>query len=149
MIKTQRSEAGNPDFTHLTEQLDHYLSKINGEKDFFFKKHNHIDHSMKVALIYKEEIAIACGAFKQITNEVAEIKRMYVLPEQRSKGVASKLLISLEDWARELGFQYSRLETAKSMIDAVALYLKNGYQVIPNYAPYIGEESSICFEKKL
>jgi len=48
-----------------------------------------------------------------------------------------------------LGYRKCVMETGKRQPDAVQLYTKNGYEVIPNYGPYIGVENSVCFEKAL
>jgi hypothetical protein len=55
----------------------------------------------------------------------------------------------LEAWAKELQYKKIVLETGKRQVDAVQLYLKNGYQIIPNYGQYVGVENSVCFEKVL
>ncbi|MBL0190331.1 MAG: GNAT family N-acetyltransferase [Saprospiraceae bacterium] len=74
---------------------------------------------------------------------------MYTAPEGRNNGFGTKVLEELEAWAIELGYQSAILETSKSMQDAVHLYQKNGYLVIPNYDQYIGVETSHLFSKKL
>lgn len=57
---------------------------------------------------------------------------MYVLPANRRKGIASQLLSELENWAAELAFKKCILETGKKQPEAIALYLKNGYQITDN-----------------
>ena len=74
---------------------------------------------------------------------------MFVDPSQRGKGIASLVLNELEAWAVSLSCNKCVLETGRDQPDAVALYEKNGYQLIPNYGQYIGVENSLCFEKKL
>ena len=76
-----------------------------------------------------------------------EIKRMYVVPESRGKGLATKVVRALELWTVELGHKVCILETGKRQPEAIALYKKNGYQIIPNYGQYEGIENSICFQK--
>jgi len=78
-----------------------------------------------------------------------EVKRMYVLPQHRGKGLATRILTGLESWAKELSYQKCILETGKRQPEAIALYTKNGYIVIPNYGQYKGIENSVCFEKVL
>ena len=78
-----------------------------------------------------------------------EVKRMYVLPESRGTGVASEILSALEDWAAESGYEKCILETGKKQPEAIGLYKKSGYEMIPNYGQYAGIENSICFEKQL
>ncbi len=78
-----------------------------------------------------------------------EIKRMFVLPEYRSKGIATAILHELESWIVELNYFNSILETGKKQIDAISLYKKNNYKIVPNYGQYENIEDSICFEKNL
>jgi GNAT superfamily N-acetyltransferase len=78
-----------------------------------------------------------------------EVKRMYVLPEARQRGIASLVLAALEEWAREMGYTWTVLETGNRQTEAVAMYDRNGYTRIPNYGQYIGVTNSICFGKQL
>jgi len=74
---------------------------------------------------------------------------MYTLPDSRGKGVASLILAELERWAAELSYGKCVLETGKRQPEAIGLYKKRGYQLIPNYGQYTGVENSVCFEKVL
>ncbi len=82
---------------------------------------------------YLDGEAVAVGAVKRLERGVAEIKRMYVAPEGRSRGVARALLLALEGAARELGYERVRLDTGSSQTHAKALYLSTGYREIPDY----------------
>ena len=66
--------------------------------------------------------AVAGGALKRLEPGVAEIKRMYVVPDARGRGLARRLLAALEDTARELGYARVRLDTGASQPHARALY---------------------------
>jgi putative acetyltransferase len=145
----QKSTSQNPDFQLLVNQLDRYLSGVNGNADDFFKQFNQIDLLHHVIVVYQNDLPIGCGAIKQFDANSVEIKRMYVLPEARGQGVAKGILMALENWAVELVFLKCVLETSKTMLDAVALYQKASYVIIPNYGQYVEIETSICFEKKL
>ena len=74
---------------------------------------------------------------------------MYVLPESRNGGIATRVLSALEEWAGELSYARCILETGKKQPEAIALYKKNGYTPIPNYGQYANVENSVCFEKKI
>ncbi len=76
---------------------------------------------------------LAVGAVKRIDDEVGEIKRMYVAPEGRSRGLARALLVALERAARDLGYARVRLDTGPRQPHARALYLSAGYREIENY----------------
>lgn len=76
---------------------------------------------------------VACGGLKRLEPHVAEIKRMYVAPSARSRGVARGLLVTLEDAARELGYTVVRLDTGHAQPHARTLYASAGYRTIPDY----------------
>jgi len=84
---------------------------------------------------------------KEVNPATMEIKRMYTIPESRGKGLATKVLTQLETWATELSYEKCLLETGKRQPEAIELYRKNGYIIIPNYGQYAGVENSLCFEK--
>lgn len=79
------------------------------------------------------EVALCVGAVKRLADEVAEIKRMYVAPTGRSRGLARALLVALEDAARDLGYLRVRLDTGTRQPHAKALYLSTGYVEIADY----------------
>ena len=74
---------------------------------------------------------------------------MFVPAENRGKGFASIVLKELENWAKEIGYSKCILETGEDMTDAVGLYKKCGYKVIPNYGQYKDVVDSVCFEKEI
>lgn len=71
---------------------------------------------------------------------------MFVDINNRKRGFATIILNGLTSWANELGFHYAILETGDKMTEAINLYLKRGFKIIPNYPPYDKEESSVCFK---
>lgn len=76
---------------------------------------------------------VACGAVHVIGPGVAEIKRMYVSPRARGRGLGRTLLEELERGAAELGCRTARLDTMAAMSEAGALYRSAGYAPIPDY----------------
>ena len=101
-----------------------------------------------VVCLFENE-AIGCGAFKEHGSKTVEVKRMFVQPANRGKTVATIILKELETWAKELNYENAVLETGKKQPEAIALYLKNGYTIIPNYGQYKNVENSICMMKKI
>ena len=93
--------------------------------------------------------AVACGAFRPLEPGVAEIKRMFVVPEYRGRGYSRKMLVLLERMAGESGYVRLRLETRPLQHAAIALYEKLGYVRIPNYGMYVGKQECLCYEKSL
>lgn len=148
-LKILRTDATHRDFTELVKFLDADLAKTDGEDHSFYSQFNKVDKIKHVVLVYEEEKALGCGAMRAYADGVMEVKRMYVLPAYRGKGIATKILFELEGWAAELSYTTCILETGKRQPDAIHLYQKNGYQLMPNYGQYVGVENSLCFEKKL
>lgn len=149
MIHIVRTNAANPDFIKLVTQLDADLAERDGEEHSFYDQYNQLNLIKYALVAYEKEVAIACGAIKELEPKVMEVKRMYVSPERRGEGIATKVLFALEEWAGDLGYQKCVLETGKRQPEAIALYTKNGYQITPNYGQYVGIENSVCFEKYL
>lgn len=149
MNKIIRTDSSNPAFISLVQLLDAELAERDGADHSFYHQYNGIQLLQHVVVLFHEDIPIGCGAFKQIQADTVEVKRMYILPDHRSKGLATKVLTALEEWAKEEGFITAVLETGKRQPEAIALYQKNGYVNIPNYGQYIGIENSVCFEKRL
>ena len=84
-------------------------------------------------IVWRSERAVACGGLKRLDAETCEIKRMFVIPEARGKGVARVLLAALEDEARRLGYVVARLDTGPKQPHAQALYEAEGYAPIENF----------------
>jgi GNAT superfamily N-acetyltransferase len=93
--------------------------------------------------------AVACGAWQPLGPGVAELKRMYVRPAYRGRGIARQLTVALEEEALAAGCPVVRLETGTYLPAAIALYRSVGYAPIPVYGEYAGNPFSVCFEKRL
>ena len=78
-----------------------------------------------------------------------ELKRMFVRSDARGRGIASKLLASVESAAAASGIRLLQLETGPKQPEAIALYEKFGYVQIPNFGMYMGDANSYCMEKSL
>ncbi len=94
---------------------------------------------------YEHGRPVACGGLKRLDDRTAEIKRVYVVPEARSRGLGRSLLGALEKEARRLGYQSARLDVGPRQPHARALYESAGYAAIPAYtrnpfADYWGEK---------
>ena len=98
-------------------------------------------------VVYEDDNPVACGGIRALGDGTAEIKRMYVAPEARGRGVARGLLLRLEDEARRLGYEHVRLDTAAPLTAAQALYRRAGYREIGDYNG--NEAASHWFEKDL
>ena len=77
--------------------------------------------------------AVCCGGVKRLSEDCAEIKRMFVVPDARGGGVARRLLEGLEQAARELGYTRVRLDTGPRQPHARTLYESAGYREVGDY----------------
>ena len=149
MIEIKRTSSSETDFQHLVSELDGELSKRNGETNEFFAQYNKIDQIKHVIIATIDDKPVGCGAMKAYDSDTMEIKRMFVPIEMRGKGIAVHILKNLEKWAKEMNYSKCILETGNKMLEAIRLYEKSNYKVVPNYGQYNGIENSICFEKHL
>jgi putative acetyltransferase len=92
---------------------------------------------------------VACGGWQALEPGVAELKRMFVRPAYRGRGIARQLIVALEEEALAAGRPIVRLETGTYLPAAIALYRSAGYLPIPVYGEYVGNPFSVCFEKRL
>lgn len=98
-------------------------------------------------VLYEDGQPVAGGGVKRLGDGLGEIKRMYVVPAARSRGHARRLLLALEDLARELGYTTVRLDTGVLQPHAQALYRSAGYVEIPDYNG--NPRASFWFQKAL
>ena len=144
-----RTDSDNEDFKALVKLLDADLAIRDGADHAFYAQYNYIDKIRNAVVAFIDNKAVACGAFKKISDSAVEIKRMYVAENLRGQGIAQKVLAELEKWAGELKFSSCILETGKKQPEAIRLYQKAGYTIIKNYGQYENIENSVCMEKKM
>jgi putative acetyltransferase len=149
MIKLKRTNALNKDFIELVKHLDADLAIRDGDDHAFYNQFNKLDLIKYVVVAYENNIPVGCGAIKEFSPKVMEVKRMYVSLDSRGKGIASLVLIELEQWTSELDFKKCILETGIKQPEAQRLYKKNGYERILNYGQYANVDTSLCFKKEL
>ena len=147
MFHLIRTDSSNNHFVKLVSFLDADLKIRDGDDHDFYNQFNNIGGLKNVVVAFENENPVGCGAFKIHENQVVEIKRMYVSPKGRRKGIASKILTELENWTKELNFKKCMLETGKQQPEAIELYKNCGYTITANFGFYKNVENSVCFEK--
>jgi len=138
-----------PAVRQLIAELDAFNSSL------YPAESNHFDPPEKLAatrgvflVVEREGRLVGCGAAKHC-GEWAEIKRMFLRPEARGDGLATKTLDRLLDWARAEGLALARLETGNASAAALALYRRAGFREIPAFPPYQPDPLSIFMERAL
>ena len=149
MYTFNRTDSSDEDFKKLVVLLDDELAKRDGEEHAFYDQFNKIENIKNVIVAYAGQRPVAAGGFKKFSPDSVEIKRMYVMTDFRKRGIAIQILQQLENWAAGLGYSYCVLETGKKQPEAIALYEKSGYRVIPNYGHYKNVSNSVCMQKEI
>lgn len=149
MLQIIRTNSENPDFKGLTQELDVTLCDLYGTKQEDFEEYNRIVNLKTVVIAYEDGEAIGCGCFKKFNEDSIEIKRMFVKPDYRGKGVASRILYELESWGYELKYTYATLETGNKQMPAIEMYQSLGYMIIDNFDQYKDNGISVCMMKSL
>lgn len=144
----KRADINSEDARILIDELSDELQKITGNsgRASFHDADIHNPRSLFVVAM-EEDIAVGCGAFRELSDNTAEVKRMY--SRKKSVGVGGRILTYLEEQGKELGYSRFVLETRKCNEKAVSFYQRHGYKVIKNYGKYVEMPEAVCFEKIL
>lgn len=149
MITVEKSDPFSPESHYLIEKLSAELASITGDsgKSNFTPDSMNGDRTLWVVARNQEGRAIGCGAIRPLTENIAELKRMF--SDRSAPGIGHALLTFLETSAKNMGYTELWLETRQVNLKAVHFYKQNGYMRIENYGPYIGREEAVCFSKVL
>lgn len=134
----------DPDADRLrTTQQDELKERYGGVGDL--EPHIPPEGVAAMLLVRVDGVAAGCGALRGRGEGIGELKRMFVSPEFRGRGLSRLVLVELERRAVALGWERLILETGVLQPEAIGLYLSAGYTPMPNYPPYDVEADSRCF----
>lgn len=142
-------EPQSPDYAMLAKKLDEYYFTLVGDVHLRYAEVNRPENMACRIVAYDGERPVACGCWKPIDEKAAEVKRIYVLPEYRRRGLASRIIDRLEGEIAAAGYTTAILETARTTEDSRELYLSLGYELIDYYGSPAGAENCLCFRKSL
>ena len=150
-MEFKRTSGQDKDFTENCRLLDQDLDRRVGKviKRDQYKQYNQLDKVREAIVVYQGGQAIGGGAIRRYDDKTAELKRVFVRPEFQGQGIGSKLVSLLMEWAAELGYRRMILETGALLAESCAVYKKLGFQVIPNYGPYVDMPESLCMGRDL
>lgn len=152
-IHIRRSTLGSPDAARLIAALNAELTAMFPEPGA-----NHFSlHEAQVSagdgafmIAHLDDMPVGCGAVRRLDEATAEIKRMYVDPSVRGRGIGRALVEALEREARVLGVTRIVLETGTRLAPAIKLYEAMGYTRIPLFGEYLSSpNTSLCLGKSL
>jgi GNAT superfamily N-acetyltransferase len=151
-VSVQRSDLLSPVARSLIEALNAELSRMypeEGANHFRLDPDEVADGRGAFLVAARAGQPVGCGAVRRIEAQTGEIKRMYVRPEERGRGVGRALLAALEAEARALGLSRLVLETGLRQAEAITLYRRAGFTDIAPFGEYIGSPLSLCMAKEL
>jgi len=123
----KRTTANDEDFRLLVKALDHELWIELQDDQATYDQYNIVTGIPTAVVLYYDYKPVACGCFKKFDENTVEIKRMFVQKDQRKKGLSKKILTELEQWAKELNYNYAVLETSIHFQAARNLYSSKNY----------------------
>jgi GNAT superfamily N-acetyltransferase len=151
-VRVEPASWDHPDVRRLTEDQQVEVRARYGGKDEPGTHPSAADVSVVLVARDDDGTALGCGALRVLGDGVAEVKRMYVVPRARGRGVSRAVLRGLEDAARERGWTTLRLETGPLQPEAIGLYTSGGYRAIEAFGAYVGDpdaEHSLFYERLL
>ena len=152
-LHIRRSSLASPEAARLIAALNAELSAAFPEPgaNHFSLSEAQVSLGGGAFLIaYENDTAVGCGAVRQVDETTAELKRMYVDPSARGRGIGRALVEALESEARLLGVTRVVLETGTRLAPAIRLYEGMGYARIPLFGEYLSSpDTSVCFGKSL
>jgi GNAT superfamily N-acetyltransferase len=152
-VSIRRSTLASPDAARL-------IAALNAELTATFPEPGATHFSLSGAQVeagdgafvvsYLGDVAVGCGAVRRLDEALAELKRMYVDPSVRGRGIGRAIVTALEREARLLGAKRIVLETGTRLTPAIKLYEAMGYARIPLFGEYLASpDTSLCFGKML
>lgn len=147
-----RTDGQNKDFVENCRLLDMDLDRRVGKqiKRDKYSKYNKLDDIKEAIVIYEDGKPVGGGAIRKYNAEnTVELKRIFVHPDHQGRGIGTELVSLLMEWARELGYGRMILETGELLAESCAVYQKLGFEVIPNYGPYVDMPESVCMAREL
>ena len=152
-VQIRRSTLASPNAVQLITALNSELMATfpePGANHFSLSGEQVVEGEGAFLIAYLDDLAVGCGALRRLDKATAELKRMYVDPSVRGRGIGRALLDALEREAGVLGVTRIVLETGTRLVPAIKMYEAMGYVRIPLFGEYLlSPETSLCFGKSL
>jgi putative acetyltransferase len=149
-IQIARERPDTPDATALVTELEAGLAaRYPDESRHGFSVEQLARQGVHFFVLRADGVAAACGGILFVDGEYGEIKRMYVRPRFRGRGLGRRILEHLAAHARASGITLLRLETGVDQLEAIGLYESMGFRRCPPFGPYRDDPLSPCYELRM
>lgn len=149
-LDIETRDLADPDVLALIDAVqDEYLVRYGSRDESEFDAGEFVPPRGLFLVGVLDGVPVAMGGWRVAGDAQAEVKRMYVAPEVRRRGLSRLLLAELERTAAEAGVRRMILMTGQQQPEAVALYLSCGYQPIDGYGYYASHELALFYAKEL
>lgn len=140
----------HPDAAALIAELQQEYIVRYGEQDATLVVPEQFAAPLGLFLVgYLDEAPVSCGGWRSHGDGVAELKRMYVSPRLRGRGLARAMLAELERTAGAAGHTRIILESGQNQPEALAMYASSGYAAVPSFGHYADHELSVHLGKTI
>ncbi len=148
-MKIEFVESNHPDLLNLVRELDAFFMERYGENIKKYHKYHDMDSMACAAVAYLEDKPVGCCCWRAMDAVTAEIKRMFVKPEFRKRGIAARLAKELESHAAASGCHRAVIETYADMFEAITIYERMGYIRCAAFGDFINDHNIVCMEKEI
>ncbi|MBA3882878.1 MAG: GNAT family N-acetyltransferase [Chthoniobacterales bacterium] len=149
-LTIERGAVDSADGRRLFAELWAEVDRIYGNEDPSGKELTGMEVPRALFVMARQRgETIGCGAIRPWSDQVAEVKRLYVSPAHRGRGVARQIMQALEQFARETRFSEIWLETGLRQHAAIRLYESLGYRRIAGFGDYKDDPLSVCYGRLL
>ena len=149
-LTIRRERPDQPDVMRLIAALDAQMTAL------YPAESNHLldiaalsDPAVTFLVVRAENEVVGCGAILNDPRGWGEVKRMYVRPDRRGRGIGWRVLAGLEAIAREIGLRLLRRETGIHNTEALGLYRRAGFVEREAFGDYAPDPLSVFMEKRV
>jgi putative acetyltransferase len=140
----------SPAASALIDELESHLASLYpSESRHGYSVDKLLREGVAFFVVRDEGAAAGCGGIQLHGTDYGELKRMYVRPQSRGRGLGKMVLNRLTDYARERGVGVLRLETGIYQQEAIGLYEQSGFQRVPPFGEYKEDPLSVFMEKRI
>lgn len=136
----------SPELLELFSEHDEYMMGFLGEHRKYYTPYSSAEHIGRAWIVYVDGRPAGCAAYRERGGGTGELKRVFIRPGYRGRGISKELVKTVEDYARGQGCHTLALDTNSVLEPAVTLYRHAGYRVVFREGEYIRMEKEIKVE---